>query len=220
MLQTIQDVNADFELAEIAVMRAILAIGGGQMVVVADDEDRENEGDLIMAAEFANSSAVNFMISEGKGLVCVAISEKRALELDLAPMVQHSTESMGTAFTVSVDATPFLGVKTGISATERAITIATLVNGEAKDLVKPGHMFPLVAKDGGVLERPGHTEAAVDLAVLAGCSPAGVIVEIIGRDGEMLRGADLRDFAAANGMPFLTIKQLRAFLSASENAND
>lgn len=199
-----------------SVLEAIEAIRNGEMVVVSDDEDRENEGDLIIAAEFADAAAVNFMITKGKGLVCLAITQDRATDLNLAQMVYDSTESMGTAFTVSVDAKPDAGVLTGISAGERAITIRKVISGVATDLVTPGHMFPLVAKSGGVLERPGHTEAAVDLARMAGCYPAGVIVEIIGDDGEMLRGEQLSQFAIEHGLKRITIHDLVMFRSYQE----
>lgn len=196
-----------------SVIEAIDAIRKGEMVVVSDDEDRENEGDLIIAAEFADAAAVNFMITNGKGLVCLAITQERATDLNLTQMVYDATETMGTAFTVSVDAKPDAGVVTGISAGERAITIRKVISGVATDLVAPGHMFPLVAKSGGVIERPGHTEAAVDLARMAGCYPAGVIVEIIGDDGEMLRGEHLSQFAIKHGLKRLTIHDLVMFRS-------
>lgn len=199
-----------------SVLQAIEAIRAGQMIVVTDDEDRENEGDLLMAAEFADATAINFMITKGRGLVCIAITPERAGELHLEPMVANSTETMGTAFTVSVDATETCGVKTGISALERSITIQKILNGTKTDLVTPGHMFPLIARPGGVLERPGHTEAAVDLARLAGCAPAGVIVEIIGDDGEMLRGKKLNAFALENQLRSLTIRDLQYFRAAND----
>ncbi len=203
----------------VTVLEAIEAFQNGEMVVVSDDEDRENEGDLIIAAEFADSAAINFMITHGKGLVCIAITQERAADLQLRQMVADSTEYMGTAFTVSVDAKPNAGVFTGISAGERAITIRQIISGTATDLVTPGHMFPLVAKSGGVIERPGHTEAAVDLARMAGCYPAGVIVEIIGDDGEMLRGEQLAKFAAAHKLKRLTIHDLVLFRSYLEVAS-
>ena len=190
----------------------IAAIARGEFVVVVDDEDRENEGDLIIAADHATPAAINFMITHGRGLVCLAITDERARHLNLAPMVARNEDHMGTAFTVSIDATPANGVHTGISATERATTIAVALRGDAGDLARPGHIFPLIARAGGVLERPGHTEASVDLARLAGCSPAGVIVEIIGEDGEMLRLGSLLGFAEKHGLLITSIERLREYL--------
>jgi 3,4-dihydroxy-2-butanone 4-phosphate synthase len=191
----------------------VAAIRLGQMVVVVDDEDRENEGDIIVAAEHATAQVINFMITRGRGLVCVALPAGRAAELNLPYMVARNEDHMGTAFTVSVDGTLATGVTTGISAMDRATTIQLLVSGDAGDLQRPGHIFPLIARDGGVLERPGHTEAAVDLARLAGCAPAGVIVEIIGDDGEMLRLTQLVPFAAKHGLLITSIELLRAYLA-------
>lgn len=190
---------------------AIAAIGRGEMVVVVDDEDRENEGDLIIAAEHVTPAAINFMITKGKGLVCLALTAERAVDLALPPMVTDNEDHMGTAFTVSIDADPRHGVRTGISASERARSIQLALTGTAGDFRRPGHVFPLVARGGGVLERPGHTEAAVDLARLAGCKPAGVIVEIIGDDGEMLRRDGLRQFAREHGLVFTSIADLKRF---------
>jgi 3,4-dihydroxy-2-butanone 4-phosphate synthase len=187
---------------------AVAAIARGEMVVVVDDEDRENEGDLIVAAEHVTPRIVNFMITHGRGLVCLALDERRAAELRLHPMVERNEDHQSTAFTVSIDGTPAHGVTTGISASERATTIHLAVSGHADDLARPGHVFPLVARPGGVLERPGHTEASVDLARLAGCSPAGVIVEIIGPDGEMLRLDGLREFAARHDLVLTSIEAL------------
>ncbi|WP_415854203.1 3,4-dihydroxy-2-butanone-4-phosphate synthase [Sinomonas sp. G460-2] len=194
---------------------AIEAISLGEMVVVVDDEDRENEGDLVVAAEHATAAVINFMITHGKGLVCLSMTPERAAVLALPPMVERNEDSMGTAFTVSIDGTRANGVTTGISASERARTIALALTGTADDLVRPGHVFPLVARAGGVLERPGHTEASVDLARLAGCRPAGVIVEIIGEDGEMLRLTDLVGFAAQHGLLLTSIELLRAYLAGA-----
>ena len=191
----------------------IVAIRQGQMVVVVDDEDRENEGDIIVAAEHATPEVINFMITRGRGLVCVALPADRAAELELPYMVARNEDHLGTAFTVSVDGTPATGVTTGISAGDRASTINLLVSGEAQDLQRPGHIFPLIARNGGVLERPGHTEAAVDLARLAGCTPAGVIVEIIGDDGEMLRLNQLTRFSARHGLLITSIEMLRTYLA-------
>lgn len=198
----------------------IAAIGRGELVVVVDDEDRENEGDLIIAAQHTTPQAINFMITHGKGLVCLALTAQRAQDLDLKPMVQQNEDHMGTAFTVSIDADPKHGVRTGISAYERARTIELTLDGTADDFRRPGHIFPLIARPGGVIERPGHTEAAVDLARLAGCSPAGVIVEIIGDDGEMLRLPQLREFAAKHNLLLTSIELLRAYIAQLEGENE
>lgn len=197
---------------------AIAAVARGEMVVVVDDEDRENEGDLVVAADHATPQVVNFMITHGRGLVCLSIDERRAEDLRLDPMVARNEDHQSTAFTVSIDGTPAHGVTTGISASERATTIHLAVTGRADDLARPGHVFPLIARPGGVLERPGHTEASVDLARLAGCSPAGVIVEIIGDDGEMLRLDELRVFAARHGLVLTTIEALRRHRLAESEA--
>jgi len=196
----------------------IAAIGRGEIVILVDDEDRENEGDLIAAADFADASVVNFMITHGRGLVCLALTRARADELELHPMVPRNEDHMGTAFTVSIDGTLAHGVRTGISAPERAKTISLAVRGTATDIQRPGHIFPLIARDGGVVERQGHTEAAVDLATLAGCSAAGVIVEIVGPDGEMLRRDGLRDFARQHGLLMSSIDLLRQHVLDSGEA--
>ncbi|MCU1469293.1 MAG: 3,4-dihydroxy-2-butanone 4-phosphate synthase [Glaciihabitans sp.] len=192
--------------------QVIAAIARGELVVIVDDENRENEGDLVVAADFADAKAINFMITHGRGLVCLSLTEERASELHLPPMVQHNQDYMGTAFTVSIDGSRENGVRTGISAGERARTIELARCGEATDLVRPGHVFPLIARSGGVLERPGHTEASVDLARLAGLTPAGVIVEIIGEDGEMLRLPALRAFAERHGLLISSIERLQEHL--------
>jgi 3,4-dihydroxy 2-butanone 4-phosphate synthase/GTP cyclohydrolase II len=187
---------------------AIAAIRSGRMVVVIDDANRENEGDLVMAAEHVTPEAINFMARHGRGLICVPMVPERLEALDLPLMVRTPQDSMRTAFTVSVDARD--GVTTGISARDRARTIAVLADPEssADDLLRPGHIFPLAAKPGGVLRRPGHTEAAVDLARLAGCLPAGVVCEILREDGSMMREQELRAFAAAHQLPVLEIADL------------
>lgn len=195
---------------------AIAAIARGEMIVVVDHEDRENEGDLVMAAEHTTPEAINFMITRGKGLVCLTLTAERAEQLRLPPMVAGNEDRLGTAFTVSIDADPRHGVRTGISAAERARTILLTLTGTAGDFRRPGHVFPLVARAGGVLTRPGHTEASVDLARLAGCAPTGVIVEIIGDDGEMLRLEALRRFATAHGLLLTSIEQLRKHRLAAE----
>ena len=166
------------------------------MVVVVDDEDRENEGDLTMAAEFVTPEAVNFMAAHGRGLICLSMTAERAEELHLQPMVRSNTSRFGTAFTVSIEARE--GVTTGISAADRAHTIQVAIDprSRAEDLVQPGHVFPLIARAGGVLARAGQTEAAVDLARLAGLIPAGVICEVMNDDGTMARVPDLIEYCA------------------------
>lgn len=194
---------------------AIEAFRNGELIVVSDDEDRENEGDMIVAAEHATPEAINFMITHGKGLVCLAISEQIAQHHNLNPMASQNTDHMGTAFTVSVDAKPEYGVTTGISAYDRAKTIELLIDENSPNncMQTPGHMFPLVAKPGGVLQRQGHTEAAVDLAKLANLKPAGVIVEIIKENGEMARRPELLEFSANHKLHYITIKDLCAYLN-------
>ncbi|MBI2880691.1 MAG: bifunctional 3,4-dihydroxy-2-butanone-4-phosphate synthase/GTP cyclohydrolase II [Candidatus Tectomicrobia bacterium] len=190
------------------VEEAILEIRGGRMVILVDDEDRENEGDLTMAAERVTPETVNFMARHGRGLICVSLTNERAGELDLHPMVPENTARMGTAFTVSVDAKR--NVTTGISAADRAETIRQMVDPATKpsDLARPGHVFPLRAKDGGVLVRTGQTEGSVDLARLAGLKPAGVICEIMNPDGTMARVPELTRFAREHGLKIVTIRDL------------
>src|SRR6201996_3840724 len=173
------------------IQEAIQAIQEGKIIIVVDDEDRENEGDFLTAARNATPEAINFMVRYGRGLVCAPITARRAQELELEPMVTNNTTSHETNFTVSVDL--LAGCTTGISASDRSRTVLSLVDPATlpADLGRPGHIFPLIAKDGGVLRRTGHTEAAIDLAVLAGFEPAGVICEIIKEDGEMARLPDL-----------------------------
>ncbi len=180
----------------------------GRMVIVTDDEDRENEGDLIMAAEKVTAKAMGFMIRHTSGVICVPMTGDRLDALQLPLMVEHNQESHRTAFTVSVDAA--LGVTTGISAGDRTVTVQTLVNSQAKptDLVRPGHIFPLRYREGGVLKRAGHTEAAVDLARLAGCAPAGIISEITNDDGTMARLPELQKFKQTHGLKLCTIRDL------------
>jgi 3,4-dihydroxy-2-butanone 4-phosphate synthase len=191
--------------------KAVAAIARGELIVVVDDENRENEGDLIVAGEYANAAAINFMITHGRGLVCVSVTEERAAALDLPPMVRRNEDHHGTAFTVSVDGGPEHGVTTGISAHDRAKTIDLILNGTGKDLRRPGHIFPLVARPGGVLERPGHTEASVDLARFAGLAPVGVIVEIINEDGTMARVPQLVEFARREGLVLTSIEKLQEY---------
>jgi len=188
----------------------------GRMVIVTDDEDRENEGDLVMAASRVTPQAVNFMATHGRGLVCVPITRERATHLGLQRMVAHNRELHSTDFTVSVDATH--GTTTGISARDRAATIKVLSNPKAgpKDLRQPGHIFPLQAAEGGVLKRAGHTEAGVDLARLAGLDPSGVICEILNEDGSMARLADLLKFRKKHGLKICSIRDLIAYRRKSE----
>jgi 3,4-dihydroxy-2-butanone 4-phosphate synthase len=195
---------------------AIAAIARDEMVVVVDDEDRENEGDLVAAADHATPEVINFMITHGRGLVCLSMTGDRAAQLALPPMVARNEDHMQTAFTVSVDGTPAHGVTTGISASDRSTTIALALNGTAGDLQRPGHIFPLIARSGGVLTRQGHTEASVDLARLAGCRAAGVIVEIIADDGEMRRLDSLVVFARTYGLLITSIEKLYAHVSAQK----
>ncbi|MFF3396510.1 bifunctional 3,4-dihydroxy-2-butanone-4-phosphate synthase/GTP cyclohydrolase II [Streptomyces sp. NPDC002669] len=206
------------DLALDPVEQAIRDIAAGRPVVVVDDEDRENEGDLVVAAEKATPEIVAFMMSECRGLICAPMENDELERLELPQMVGHNTESMRTAFTVSVDASAAHGVTTGISAADRAATLRLLAGGEAgpADFVRPGHVFPLRARSGGVLVRNGHTEAAVDLARLAGLRPAGAIVEIAGEDGVMLRLPQLVPFARKHGLTIISIEDLIAYRRSSE----
>lgn len=192
---------------------AIEDIRQGRMVIVADDEDRENEGDLVMAAACVTPDHINFMTKFGRGLICVPMTNERADELDLPPVADTNTDPQGTAFTVPVDAHRRFGVTTGISAHDRAKTIQVILDPRTKstDLRRPGHMFPLRAKPGGVLRRVGQTEAAVDLARLAGLEPVGVICEILNPDGTMARRPELEAFAREHELRFITVAQLVAY---------
>ncbi len=189
---------------------ALAAIRNGECVVVVDDEKRENEGDLICAAQFATPQQINFMATEARGLICLAMQGERLDQLDLPLMVDRNTDSNQTAFTVSIDAGPEFGVSTGISAEDRAKTIQVALNSQTKpiDLRRPGHIFPLRAKIGGVLKRAGHTEAAVDLSLLAGLSPAGVICEIQNLDGSMARLPELKKYAKEKNLKLISIADL------------
>ena len=182
----------------------------GKPVIIADDESRENEGDLVCAAEKVTPEIINFMVKECRGLICVPLTQERAKELNLTQMVVDNTESNGTAFTISVDAASTFGVTTGISAQDRATTVKVLVDPKTKplDLRRPGHIFPLEAKKGGVLKRVGQTEASVDLARLAGLHPTGVICEIMNEDGTMTRRNGLIEFAKKYNFKFITVAQL------------
>jgi len=183
----------------------------GRMIVIADDEDRENEGDVACAAQFCTPEHVRFMANYARGLICVPMRKQRADALGLEPMVQSNTALHGTGFTVSVDYVH--GTTTGISAADRSATIRALADPHAKpsDFARPGHIFPLIARDEGVLRRAGHTEAIVDLCTIAGVEPVGVICEIVGDDGEMLRGEQLIEFARRHNMALVTIKDLIAY---------
>ena len=189
---------------------AIEDLACGKMIVVVDDEGRENEGDLLMAAQFVTPKSINFMITHGKGLVCLPISEKIADNLNIGEMVDVNTESLKTAFTVSIDGAKKHGVTTGISSADRSKTIQVAINPSSKpaDIVSPGHIFPLIAKKGGVLQRAGHTEAAVELAKAANLIEAGVICEIIKADGEMARVKDLKVFIKKHNLKIITIEDL------------
>jgi 3,4-dihydroxy 2-butanone 4-phosphate synthase/GTP cyclohydrolase II len=192
-------------------------IAAGRMVVIVDDEDRENEGDLIMAAELVRPSDINFMVTHARGLVCLALTRERCRQLALPPMVSANTSQHHTNFTVSIEAAE--GVTTGISAYDRAHTIRTAVAPDARphDLVQPGHIFPLMAQPGGVLSRAGHTEAAADLARLAGLEPAGVLVEILNADGSMARRPQLEAFAREHGLKMGSIEALIRHRLATEH---
>jgi len=187
---------------------AVAAIKDGKMIIVVDDENRENEGDLLMAADLVTPEKVNFMISKGKGILCAPLTAEYAQRLDIPLMTHSNNERQGTKFTISVDL--FEGTSTGVSAKERAMTIKALAdpNSRAEEFMRPGHVFPLIAEKGGVLKRAGHTEAAVDLAMMAGLNPAGVICEIIRDDGEMARLDDLIAFAKEHDLMIISIEEL------------
>ncbi|MFV0634120.1 3,4-dihydroxy-2-butanone-4-phosphate synthase [Demequina sp.] len=188
--------------------QAVDEIRAGRAIVVTDHPDREDEGDLVVAAVHATTEWIAFMMRECRGLICAPITLERAQHLDLPLMVERNQEALRTAFTVSVDATH--DITTGISAPDRARAVAVLTDptATASDLVRPGHLFPLIAAAGGVRARPGHTEAAIDLAQLAGLDPSGVICEIAGDDGHMLRGQSLRDFSARHGLVQISIDEM------------
>ena len=191
---------------------AIEDVKQGKIIIVVDDENRENEGDFICAADLVTPELINFMAKHARGLICTPITEKRSRKLNLYPMVSNNTDPMDTAFTVSVDLKGF-GVTSGISASDRSKTIKAIVDNNTKpdDLARPGHIFPLIAKDGGVLRRTGHTEAAIDFARLAGCSPAGVICEIMSEDGSMARVPELIKVAKKLDLKIVSIEDLVAY---------
>lgn len=200
------------------VEQAIEDLKAGKLVIVADDEARENEGDLVAAADTITPALINFMTKYGRGLICLTLTAERCRALDLPQMVEQNSESMRTAFTVSVDAATRFGVTTGISAADRAATIRVAVDPQTvpSDLRRPGHVFPLQARPGGVLQRVGQTEASVDLARLAGLQPAGVICEILSDDGTMARRPQLELFAREHGITFITVAQVVAYRLRTE----
>ncbi|TDX89763.1 UNVERIFIED_CONTAM: 3,4-dihydroxy 2-butanone 4-phosphate synthase/GTP cyclohydrolase II [Lysinibacillus xylanilyticus] len=193
-----------------SIEEAIEDLKQGKMIVVVDDEERENEGDLLALGEFITPETINFMATYGRGLICTPISQQLAQKLALKPMVSVNTDNHQTAFTVSID---HVDTTTGISAFERAMTIQKMLEPQAKaaDFRRPGHIFPLIAKENGVLERRGHTEATIDLAKLCNSIPAGVICEIMGDDGEMLRFNDLVKYAAQHHLKMITIEALATY---------
>jgi 3,4-dihydroxy 2-butanone 4-phosphate synthase/GTP cyclohydrolase II len=209
-----QDGNPDEMI--ISVEEAITRLARGEQVIVVDDEDRENEGDLIFAADTVTPEAINFMARHGRGLICVALTPERCDELDLPLMVEKNTSTHGTAFCVTVEARE--GTTTGISAHDRSATVRALVDPDTRpeDLQRPGHMFPLRARRGGVLKRAGHTEAAVDLMRMAGLTPAGVLCEVMDDDGEMARLPQLKRFAGQHGLGILTVADLIAYRMRTE----
>ncbi len=199
-----------------SIQDAIADIKAGKMVVVIDHENRENEGDLIMAGEKVTPEAINFMATYGRGLICCPVSEEIAAQKNFHPMVQENLDRYTTNFTVSVDLRQ--GTTTGISAKERAITIQGIADPTTtpQDFLRPGHIFPLIAKSGGVLKRPGHTEASIDLALLAGLKPVGVICEILQENGEMARLPELLKFKEKFDLKIISIDQLIAFQKSTK----
>ena len=198
--------------------QAIEDIRAGKLIIVADDEDRESEGDLVGAAELINAEHINFMATHGRGLICLALTPERCDALGLPQMAEHNSEAYETAFTVSVDADKRFGVTTGISAADRAKTLQVAIDPATvpSDLRRPGHIFPLRARPGGVLQRVGHTEASVDIARLAGLYPSGVICEVLAEDGAMMRRDALAAFGERHGLTFVTVAQLVAYRLQNE----
>lgn len=201
----------------VSVEEAIKEVKAGRVIIITDDEDRENEGDLMVAAEKTTPDIINFMASQGRGLICLPLTKQRLRELDLPLMVAHNTARYETAFTVSIDG--IKNVSTGISAQDRAQTILAAIHPDTKpaDLARPGHIFPLEAKEGGVLERAGQTEASVDISRMAGLYPAGVICEIMNEDGTMARMPQLEKFSRTHGIPILTIADLIKYRMKTEH---
>jgi len=208
--------DQEYQLGISPITDIINDIRAGRMVVLVDEEDRENEGDLVIAAEFVTHEHINFMAMHGRGLICLTLTESRCKQLNLSRMVERNGTRLGTNFTASIEAAR--GVTTGISAADRAITIQAAVKADAKasDIVSPGHVFPLIAQNDGVLVRAGHTEAGCDLARMAGLEPASVICEILNEDGSMARLPDLRRFAAEHGLKIGTIADLIRYRSQTE----
>jgi 3,4-dihydroxy 2-butanone 4-phosphate synthase len=206
-----QSLLAQFGDSRTRVAQALDALRAGQGVLVTDDEDRENEGDLIFAAQSLRQDQMAMLIRECSGIVCLCLTPERARQLELPPMVGHNSSRFQTAFTVSIEAAQ--GVTTGVSAADRLATVAAAIADQARpaDLARPGHVFPLVARPGGVLERPGHTEATVDLARLAGLKPYGVLCELTNPDGSMARLPQIIDFARGHGLPVLTVEDVAAW---------
>ena len=199
-----------------SIKEAIKDFKNGKMLIVVDDENRENEGDFIISGEKATPDHINFMMKYGRGLICTSITSKRARELDLNPMVANNTEQHKTNFTVSVDAKE--NISTGISAKDRWQTLQVLLdeNSKPEDLVRPGHMFPLIAKDGGVLQRAGHTEASIDLCKLANLNPLALIVEIVDEDGTMARGQKLVEIADKYDLSIISVQDLISYRNERE----
>ena len=198
------------------IAKAVEELKKGRMILVVDDENRENEGDLLILAEHATPDAINFMAKEGRGLICTPMDEAFARKFNLNTMVDNNTDQYGTAFTVSID---YKTARTGISAYERALTIQKLLDKDTQpaDFKRPGHVFPLIAKNAGVLERPGHTEAAVDLARLAGSEPVGVICEVMKEDGTMARLPELKEMAEKHQLPLITIQDIIAYRKVKDD---
>ncbi len=190
---------------------AVSAIREGGMAVVVDREDRENEGDLVMAAEYVTPEKINFMLKNARGIICVPMTRERLGELKIPPMVEDNTDRMGTGFTVTVDYRA--GTTTGVSASDRAATIKALADPSSKpeDFSRPGHVFPLMASPGGFSERQGHTEAALELVKMVGVAPVAVICEIMADDGSMAKGKELEEFAEAHGLPLVSVPQLAGY---------
>jgi 3,4-dihydroxy 2-butanone 4-phosphate synthase len=209
---------ADFGAADVRVERAVAQIRAGGGVIVVDDEDRENEGDIVYAAETISPQQMNLLIRACSGIVCLVLTDERARALELPPMVAQNTGRYGTPFTVSIEAKE--GVTTGVSAADRVTTIRTAIADDCRpeDLARPGHVFPLRAHPGGVLARRGHTEGTIELMRLAGRKPAGVLCEVMNEDGTMARLPELLEFAQRHAMPVVTIEDLAAYIEQSAAA--
>ncbi|HJV05707.1 MAG TPA: 3,4-dihydroxy-2-butanone-4-phosphate synthase [Chromobacteriaceae bacterium] len=208
--------NAHTDILAQRIDAALSALRQGRPVVVQDDHDRENEADLILAADTLTQPEMARMIRDGSGIVCLCLTPEHAARLELTPMVAHNTSQYGTAFTVTIEARH--GVTTGVSAADRVTTIRAAIapGAQAQDLSRPGHVFPLIARAGGVLERRGHTESSVDLACLAGLSPTGVLCELMNPDGSMMRGQQVADYATRHQLPMLTVAELAQWRQRTE----